>query len=81
MEYSNLFLTVNHSYSSKRRMQKAELKNLSVRYLKNTNWQISHFNEWKNTLSTNKKLDIFDFAPFVEYLQKYRKDYLETLEV
>ena len=31
------------------------------------------------TLSTNKSLDSFDFVPFVEYLQKYRKNYPETL--
>ena len=33
----------------------------------------------ENTLSTNKKLETFDFAPFVEYLQKYRKNYPEIL--
>ena len=33
------------------------------------------------TLSTNKKLDTFGFALFVEYLQKYSKYYSETLGV
>ena len=32
-------------------------------------------------LSTNKYLDTFDFAPFIENLQKYMMNYSQTLGV